>query len=274
MINFDLFTKENKAVVPVHNKKCRYNRKYYDVDTDDGWYLCSFIGNEAKALEVADPTISVLEDCRIIYGYKYNNQVVLQNFDMGRIYLKGKIIVPYYFGDNICPFTSIKVAAWPDGNFYFYSIDYSDLKIFDVWDAFTYRRDLSTVKGVTPELKALFNFYIVERAASEKAIEDAQRRAKALEYIDTLEGKLVQAFNTSGATIISYKSDANKGVVEVNWTYDGSDYVFNSILDSNTLQVLEAGYCLSGHDKEHTAISIVKLAKSYEEDDLIHITRR
>jgi hypothetical protein len=50
-------------------------------------------------------------------------------------------------------------------------------------------------------------------------------------------------------------------------------FKYNSVLDSQTFMVLEAGYCMSNDDKRHNITSMVKTAEEYEQKDLTYITR-
>lgn len=271
-IDFSTFCQEQVAVVPVVNNKCVFNRKTYTVAAPNGWWQCSFKHNVATPIQLTDPSLYTDIPYKPITGYLYKNQFMFKSFEHARRNYQNRILVPVCFAENIGAFTSIKVVEWSNHIFFYHSTDYADTKIYEIESLFNARQPINNVKGVTPELRALYNFYAIEREASELALAEAQRKLKAKELLESFEGRLVQAFTLTGAQIINYVDRGDR--VEVNWTYNGSDYEFNSVLAKDTLSVIDAGYCMSGADREHHASSLVLLAKNYEDAGLIHKTRR
>ena len=278
MLNLSKYSNEFKVVAPVINKRCVYNRKVYHVDVDDGWYECIIKDN--IVLEISPSSYLLANftaDCGVYPGYYYKNGMfVFGNFDTARRYFSNRIFTQVCGAENIEPFTPIKVCAWYNEPLIFTDVDYSNNTFYSVISNVDDLKNISDVKGITPELRYMYNMHIIEMVAQEQLLKEAQKKVEEASFAKTLEGRLVQAFNISGATLQSFTQNKQRGsdTVNVIWSYEGSGYTFNSVLDSGTLQVIEAGYCLSGHDSEHTAISIVKLAQTYERSGDIYITRR
>ena len=122
------------------------------------------------------------------------------------------------------------------------------------------------IKGVTPEMRVVYTFYLLEKRRQEMAILAEKRRKELAEPVNAIR----HLMTTSGATVKNVKK-VNRGF-EVNWNTAGWD--INTLLDKN-FRVLEAGFCVSGHDKTQSATSVVKLLQDYVEDghSYVHHTR-
>ena len=110
------------------------------------------------------------------------------------------------------------------------------------------------IKDITPEMRVVYTFHLLEK--KRKETEEPVNAIKIL-------------MSSSGATVKSVKK-VNRGF-EVLWNSSGWD--INTLLD-NKFRVIEAGFCVSGHDKTQSATSVVKLLGDYvEEGSYVHITR-
>ena len=110
------------------------------------------------------------------------------------------------------------------------------------------------IKGVTPEMRVVYTFHLLEK-----------KRKETEEPVNAI--KIIMA--NSGAVVKSVKK-VNRGF-EVVWNASGWD--INTLLDKQ-FRVIEAGFCVSGHDKSQSATSVVKLLNDYVEDgSYVHITR-
>ena len=120
---------------------------------------------------------------------------------------------------------------------------------------------LKDIKGVTPEMRIIYNFHLMEK----KIIEDEKKRKEQLEPINAI----TNAMKIGGAEIHNIKK-VNRGY-EVTWSSEG--YTLNTLL-SNDYRVIEAGFCVSGYDKTQSSTSVVHLLKDYvRQGDHIHKTR-
>lgn len=277
-INLSKFSQEIEAVVPILQGKFIYRRKMYDtLDSDlDGWYKVKIKNNSATPLEESYFLDS--SNLSTIKGYTCNNVIVFQNFDVAK--RKYNLQVSSTLNLNKADsFSSINAVVWEDGKVYYDSLNYSDNYIYDIKSCFDSDQDIRNLKGVTPELKTLFLLHSIEREQLRELekirLEDLakeEREAREKELMSTLQGRLKVTFSRAGATLLNYSLSNNRVIVD--WVLDSSGQEFNSVLDSRTLAVIEAGYCMSNEDNKHNATSMVKLAEDYEERDLIYITRR
>ena len=204
-------------------------------------------------------------------GYTYNNMCIFQNFDVGRRKTKYNISGQVHF--NTAPsFSSIIVVVWEDSKLYYLDQNYNDFFIYEVKALYDKEETIQDLRGCTPELKTLYLFHDIQRQGTRLRIETLQKEQDKLNYLTTLPGRLQQSFANVGATIMDYSVEG-QGIMVV-WKLNNSTQRYNSIIDSTTLSVVEAGYCMEGDDKNHSIPSMVLTAEDWEEQDLIYITRR
>ena len=84
--------------------------------------------------------------------------------------------------------------------------------------------------------------------------------------------KLKRSFELAGAEMLNYSITGKRIIID--WQIKGGGYKYNSVIDTDTFKVIEAGYCMSGADKRFNVIGLIKTAEEYEENGLIYITRR
>ena len=276
MIDFERFTKEQEVIVPLLQGNFQYNRKKYVAGTfrESGWYKMKISGNFAEPIE---PVLieTVQKTFKTVKGYTYHNNIVFQNFDVGKRHSGVEVMAPLHL-NNVKTFFSIEAIVWEDKKLYYYRPNYTDNLIYIVKNAYDTSdhgggTGISNIKGVTPELKTLFLFHDVERMQLLAEQERIRKAQEIEEFKKTLRGRLILAFARVGATVLKYSTSGNK--ITVDWKLDATGREFNSEIEADTFRVVAAGYCMSGHDRDHSVHSMVKLAETYEEDNLIHITR-
>ena len=122
--------------------------------------------------------------------------------------------------------------------------------------------DLSTLVGLTPEMRVVYTFHLLEK--KQEAMEKKRKEmAEPINYITAV-------MSEGGATVQNVKK-VNRGF-EINWTLEG--HKINTLINDK-FRVIESGFCTTGHDTTQSVQSVVKLLKSYHEDDpySIHIFR-
>lgn len=264
MINLDKFDKEIEVIVPIANGFFCYRNKQYRLDQNvNGWYKVKIKGNDAELIELLMPDLMEQNGFTIIKGYVFNNNIIFQNFDVGFRKTGYEVMAELYFNE-VDNFTSIEAIYW-DRKLFYYRPNYSDFFISEVKQVLDNGEDIKQIKGITQELKTICLFHELEQ----KKIKELKKQEEENVLKQTLEGQLYLSFKRVGAEIINYSITGNRIIVD--WSINSQD--FNSILDRNTFQVIEAGYCMSGHDKEHSLHSMVVLAKQYDKEDLIYKTR-
>jgi hypothetical protein len=277
MIDFEKFTMTQTFIAPVLNRKCQCNRKKYTVESENGWYRITAKGNFIVERIPISVEMESFPAKNIIKGYTYGNQIVFQNFDVAKRKAGTDMMAPLEFNQS-ATFSSIEAIIWEDKHIYYYRPNYADVAIYEIKSYFDSEEDIHNAKGVSPELRTLYLFHDIERQqlqelqkAIQREAEQKQREKELEQFKQTLQGRLITTFNRAGAQIVSYS--VLRDTITVDWKLLGSNQEFNSIIELETFKVREAGYCLSGHDKEHTAQSMVMLAQDYEERGLIYKTR-
>lgn len=267
MINLADYAQEQIIIAPVIQGRFQYNGKDYQLYdlVSNSWCRILIRGNNCTVLEsLASIEFENLNLIKI-KGYVYNDQLIFFNFDEGKRKTQKEMMVPLLF-NQMESFSSIECVIWENNQIFYLKPNYKDFFIYEV------KRYLDNpnlkfldLKGLTPELKFLGLCYILEQQELEKI----KKEAEAEELRKTLQGRLVLSFRRVGAELLRYSTKGDR--ITCDWKLDSQE--FNSVLDRNTFQVLEAGYCLSGDDYRHTLHSIVILAKDYINEDLIYKTR-
>lgn len=228
-------------------------------------------GNSARVLERVVGFEDVTTRLPYVFGYTYNNVVVFQNFDVAKRKWGFNCAAPLYFNQSQT-FESIKALVWEDGKVYWCEPNYSDLDAIKLKTILDDGGSLEGQKGITPELRSLFLFHALEKEnllkihAEAKAKEDHERMMRDIPY------RLNVTLQRAGGELIRYSITGKRIIVD--WRVTGGGFEYNSVLDADTWQVIEAGYCMSGDDKRHNMTSLVKTAEDYENRDLTYITRR
>jgi hypothetical protein len=275
VIDLASLVQEKTVIVPISGNSFQYNRKRYSVaETPDGWYTVAIKSNRAVVLEAYFGDFSFIDKKSTILGYTIDNEFLFSNFDVGRRKTghEAKAILKFSPQEG---FTSVKAVYWEDKNLYYLEPNYSDSLIYDVKIAYDDEKSLKDVKGITPELRTLYILHDMKRQQL-RAIEEAAKKKQAYEeLLKSLIGRLTVSINNAGGQLIDYQQMKYRGqdAVVINWKLKESGTRFNSVLEANTLRVIEAGYCMSGDDRRHNLTSLVMTAQEYEADDLIYITR-
>jgi len=270
MIDLNKFTSKTTAIVPLIKGHFQYNRKKYNTLTNlSGWYEVEIQGND---VEIINPVFIETEDIKdnIIKGFIYHNKIIFQNFDVGKRKIGHEVMTDLHL-NNTSTFTSIEAIIWEDKKLYYYRPNYKDTFIYEIKFFFDDGQNLpKTFKGLTPEYKTLYLFHEIEKIELKVIQEKLQKEKEIEEFKKTLQGRLILAFNTVGGKILNYSVSNNR--ITVDWELESGSQ-FNSVINADTFQVIEAGYCMSGFDKDHSLTSMVELAKDYEERDVIYKTR-
>ena len=259
VLNFDLIDKEQKALVPIHNKRFIYSKKRYKVEAEDGWAIVSLKGNKASYIEPYYEQEEILS----FPAFVYHEQFVPSSFGVFKSHfgfnkMLGKL--------NFAPeetFQAIRLVRWEDGRFYYLKPDYASFLCLELKDVFDQEESIESKKCVTPELRTLFLFHSLER---NKIKEELARK----EEENSLPARLKRRFESSGAVLLNYRISGDHVIVD--WEIPGWPHKYNSVLNTD-FTVIEAGYCMSDDDKRHNITSLVKTAEDYEERDLIYVTR-
>jgi hypothetical protein len=210
--------------------------------------------------------------------------------------------------DEPLPFAPVVGRRWPTGELLDGGPDFETGVEDQVRERFTGRGTLAGLSGVPAALRAAFAYAVLLRVADEArlpvvpsearaevaAIADggyeaallvltgiisaraAEPRAPAAharpsdERVDTaVEERAAAALDASRAALRGTRRLAG-GILEVRYDLDGERFV--SLVDSDTLRVVDAGICLNGHDDRLTLESLPGVVRQAMRDDVLHIT--
>lgn len=266
-LDFSKLASPKQIVVPVLNNFFQYNnKKYATKNLESGWYLVTIKNNEILAAEPYSGEFKY----DYALGYTYNNMIIFQNFDVAKRKWGFNLQVDLNF-NTAETFSTIKAVVWEDKRVYYTEPNYSDYRMYEVKDIYDKEEPIADAKGITPELRTLFLFHSIEREnfrifqAKQMAAEEHQKRMQELPY------RLQHQCSYAGAELLNYKVEGFKIIID--WKLPGSNYRYNSEIDSRTFMTINAGYCMSGGDKIHNLTSLIKTAEEYEERGVVHITR-
>ncbi len=277
-MNIDLtrFVQEKTVIAPlVAGWGKREGRTFNFPNKENGWYKLKF-GNDVQIVGSATPleTFKCLKKLKTYLAYAYGEEGIAYNFDVfKRLGLGQSVRVEFL---NLPIYSIAKIAQEEDGRYYFVEEGRRD----SVLEALRSVRSGLGAKlrgGITPELG--YYHLLVELTSqafrevdrlNKLVLNEDEKERRVKQFANTLEGRLKKIIEDSGGEFIDYKKSRGKNIV-VTWKVGGQ--LVKSQIDSGTLSIVSAGFCLSGADKEHTMNSIVRLAKDFQEDKPLYITR-
>lgn len=268
-LDFSALAKPYTAVVPIVSGRFVLNKKAYSIRSEDGWFLVEISGNKAIVKEPHYWLEAPKE--KSVAGYTYNNDLIFSNFDVAKRKWKFEIKVPLLF-NNAESFSPIRAIVWEDKQVFICQPWYEDTKSLELKQAFDEDKPLTEVKGITPELRTLYLFHSLEREQMWALLAVRQAKEEHEKLMQDVGYRLKVTFERSGAEMLGFSRSGNRIIVD--WQIKGGDYRYNSVLDADTGQVREAGFCLNGGDRNLNATSMVLTAQEFEEDGSTYITRR
>jgi hypothetical protein len=217
----------------------------------------------------------------------------------------GRIALPPV--EEPSPLGKVTARRWPSGELLLDSIDFEDDAEVGARLALDTGAPLGGLKGVTPSLRAAFGFALTAAVGRELQIPVSPREvmARVLDVAErgreaaisllreladrrrlgarlaplrgarvrTRAGDPVQradaALEAAGARMTRTRR-LEEGL-EVHFTFDGQGFI--CVADPDTLQILDAGICLAGADRELTLDSLPSVIREAIETDALNITR-
>lgn len=267
-LNLENFSNPKVVLVPVRDFSFVLDKKRYSISGENGWARAEITNNKARYIESASVVGS---DLKTIQGYTHQNTIVFQNLDVARRKHSLGMQAPLHFNGS-ASFEAVKAVVWEDGQVYWAEPNYADIKALELKDLLDQEKNLEGIKGLTTELRSVFLFHALEREQMRRMIEEAKRAKDIQDLMTSIPGRLKLTFERAGGEMTAFEIKGKRIVVD--WKMIGSNYQFNSVIDSDTWMIVEAGYCMSGDDKRHNITSMVKTAQLYEDvHGRINITR-
>lgn len=280
MIDLNKFVDNKDVILPIAEGWGQINgRKIYAPGQEAGWYLVQLplgtVKRPATLLEIA----RALKPLKSMQIYALGTEGIPLNFDNFKRHGLGEAEHIWFL--NLPIFSVASVVRWEDNRLYFYAqILPKERRIVQgVKEAFEGRKGLLGMRGVTPELRYYVLLAELQRQSYEALAElkdgskfggvSGSELKKHLKAFQSDFGvRLRLSIENAGGTYISHSKRGNGFIVE--WKV-GEQKVKSEIRDD--LRLVSAGFCLSGDDELHTMNSIVGLAKLFQEDSPLYITR-
>ena len=268
---------------------------------EPGWWRFRIEGRRAVALETAEPID--LADRPALRGHHAAGWLFSSGRQADRIALPPAEEPP--------PLARVTGRVWHSGDLLLDSIDFEDEAEEVARRALEEGRGIGDVRGIPPSLRAAFGFAVADAVgreldipitpreaggrvqeiaeggreaaagllralAEERRRHDTEARAREIRArVRQRRGDPVEladaALDAARARMLSCRR-LGGGNLEVRFQLDGERFV--TIINGHTLQVLDAGICLSGADRELTLDSLPSVIREAMETDRLNITRR
>jgi hypothetical protein len=266
-----------------------------------GWWRFRIEGRRAVALEPAEPVD--LSDRPAVRGHHAAGWLFASGRDIHRIALPPV--------EEPAPLARVTGRVWHSGDLLLDSIDFEDEAEEATRRALEEGQGIGDVRGVPPSLRAAFGFALAdgvgraldipispreaggrvqelaaggreaattflralaaERERYQTELRTQELRARARPRAGKPEDRADAALDAAGARLINCRR-LGGGNLEVRFQLDGERFV--AIINGDTLQVMDAGICLSGADRVLTLDSLPSVIREAMETDRLNITRR
>jgi hypothetical protein len=277
VIKLDKFNQEYIAIVPIVQGWGQVNqRKIYSPKTEDGWYQFRLSAQPELIRKATQLEIwKTLKDKKVLRVYALGQEGIPVNFDNLKQRGLGETIFVNFI--NLPLYEIAKVVQWEDERWYY---EESDIRfqrdlLAQIKSIFIKEQNLEGIRGLTPETRYYFFLTSLQRTSFREverlnlfALSQAEAQKRIKEFENTFAGRLKTTIERAGGILIRFMK-ANNNSYMIHWKVKGSDQIVKSTIRDN-MQILNLGYCASGHDREHTLASAIQLAKMYGE---LYITR-
>ena len=233
-----------------------------------GWYRFRKSG---RYLTVEEPIAPELDNWKLprVRGYLLHGRLIGDDFQARLFALPAD--------EDLPKFTPVSARKWFDGHIHFEGQEFETEIETKVREAFEEERSIESIKGVTPALAHVFVLESTQRElareAERRAREEVQRQQRAAElarWQETLEGRISLALSHTGAELISWRRN---GQEQVAVRYRVAGRRFECVIDSHSLQIVDAGICLSGTDEELNLSSLPSAVREAIESGQLHVFR-
>jgi hypothetical protein len=233
-----------------------------------GWYQFRKSGRYLTAEGPIQPELEAWKLSRVA-GYVMNGRLIGNDFQ-GRL-----------FGlpadEDLAKFTPVSARKWFDGHLLYEQQEFETEVEAKVREAFEEERSIEGIKAITPALAHVFLLESTQRElareAERRAREDVERRERAAQlarWQETLEGRISLALSHTGAELVSWRRNGQRQAV-VRYRLGGQR--FECIIDTETLQIMDAGICLDGADEELNLSSLPSAVREAIESGHLHVMR-
>ncbi len=233
-----------------------------------GWYQFCKSGRYLAVESTIAPELDAWKLPRVA-GYVFNRRLITNDSQAPLFGLPQD--------EDLPKFTPVSGREWFDGHILYYGPEFETEVEARVRDAFEEERSIEDIKGVTP---ALAHVVVLEstrrelaREAERRAREEVERKKQAAElarWQETLEGRISLALSHTGAELINWRRQSQRQAVV---RYRVAGRRFECVIDTESLQILDAGICLSGTDEELNLSSLPSAVREAIESGQLHVFR-
>lgn len=260
-----------------------------------GWWTVEATGRDAAVVGQADaPDLSELPTVR---GHVASPYLIASGGRAERLEVMG--------AEEPARFAPVAARRWPSGDLLYDAADFETGVEDEVRAAYEDGRSIGAVKGVPSTLRAAFGYSLVARAATavgttvaavevvaalgraaEGGPETARRivadvvRARSREraalrpasqpgHDEGAERRAEDALRVAGARLVGVRR-LDGGLLEVRFRYEGER--FAAVVEAGGLGVVDAGICLSGHDRVLTLESLPSVIREAMATSRLYIT--
>jgi hypothetical protein len=276
----------------------RHRRVQLDEEVEPGYWLFEIDGRHARALTSTDRPD--LTDLPVVRGHTTDGYIVSAGSTPELLFLPPQGELPR--------FAPVAARRWSNGVLLYETTDFESGVEEEARRAFEERRGIAERKGVPATLRAAFGYAVLLRAGAELdiAVAPVEGRGRvqelgsdgaddiARELLRELEAERARsrvrlprgltgsrpatadeririALEAAGGALFSTR-DLGGPLVEVRYLLGGERFV--SVVDGRTLQVVDAGICLAGADRQITMESLPGVILEGMRRHRIEITRR
>jgi hypothetical protein len=233
-----------------------------------GWYQFRKSGRYLTAEEAIAPELDAWKLPRVT-GYVMNGRLIGNDFQARLFGLP--------VDEELPKFTPVSARKWFDAHVHYYGQEFETEVETKVREAFEEEHSIESFKGVKPALAHVFVLESTQRElareAERRAREEVERQHRAAElerWQETLEGRISLALSHTGAELISWRRNGERQAVV---RYRVTGHRFECIIDTESLQIVDAGICLSGTDEELNLSSLPSAVREAIQSGQLHVFR-
>ena len=234
-----------------------------------GWYQFGKAWRYVTVEHAIEPELHKWKLPRIS-GVVLNGRIVGNDFQAKIFGLPDDVDLP--------KFTPVSARKWFDGHILFDQQEFESEIEAKVRDAFEEERSIESIKGITPALAHVFLLECTQRELAREAerrareeVEKQKRAAELARWQETLEGRISLALSHTGAELVNWRRNGQQQAV-VRYRLAGRR--FECIIDTASLQIIEAGICLSGADEELNLSSLPSAVREAIHSGQLHVFRQ
>jgi hypothetical protein len=233
-----------------------------------GWYKFRKAGRYLTVEGAAEADLSAWK-LRRVSGYVFNGRIVGNDSHARLFGLPADTDLP--------KFTPVSARKWFDDHILFENVEFESEVEPKVRDGFEENRSIDEIRGVTPALAHTFLLESTQRALAREAErrkrEDAEREVREAEmrrWQETLEGRISLALSHTGAELVGWRRNGERQAI-VRYRLGGQR--FECVIDTNSLQIVDAGICLDGTDEELNLSSLPSAVREAINTGQLHVFR-